>query len=199
MLTIGLTGGIGSGKTFITEIIKRNNKNIKIFDSDLYAKKIINNEKLVIKSIISIFGEKAYLDKKINSTFISEQVFNNYKKLKKLNGIVHPFVIEYYKKFKSRFKDKIIVTESALLFETGMYKLNDINVLVTSPMKTRIKRISLRDNTSLDNILKIINSQWDDKKKSKLADFVIENNSKASIDKKVKQLICKIITQNEKN
>ena len=80
-----------------------------------------------------------------------------------------------------------------------MYKLNDINVLVTSPMKTRIKRISLRDNTSLDNILKIINSQWDDKKKSKLADFVIENNSKASVDKEVKQLISKIIAQNEKN
>lgn len=199
MLSIGLTGGIGSGKTFVTEIIKRNNNNIKIFDSDLYAKKIINNEKLVIKSIISIFGEKAYLDKKINSTFISEQVFNNYKKLKKLNSIVHPFVIEYYKKFKSRFKDKIIVTESALLFETGMHKLNDINVLVTSPMKTRIKRISLRDNTSVDNILKIINSQWDDKKKSNLADFVIENNSKAGTDKKVKQLISKIITQNEKN
>ena len=199
MLSICLTGGIGSGKTFVTEIIKRNNNNIKIFDSDLYAKKIINNEKLVIKSIISIFGEKAYLDKKINSTFISEQVFNNYKKLKKLNSIVHPFVIEYYKKFKSRFKDKIIVTESALLFETGMHKLNDINVLVTSPMKTRIKRISLRDNTSVDNILKIINSQWDDKKKSNLADFVIENNSKAGTDKKVKQLISKIITQNEKN
>tara|TARA_B100001057_G_scaffold74936_1_gene69543 strand:- start:4717 stop:5316 length:600 start_codon:yes stop_codon:yes gene_type:complete len=199
MLSIGLTGGIGSGKTFVTEIIKRNNNNIKIFDSDLYAKKIINNEKLVIKSIISIFGEKAYLDKKINSTFISEQVFNNYKKLKKLNSIVHPFVIEYYKKFKSRFKDKIIVTESALLFETGMHKLNDINVLVTSPMKTRIKRISLRDNTTVDNILKIINSQWDDKKKSNLADFVIENNSKAGTDKKVKQLISKIITQNEKN
>ena len=199
MLSICLTGGIGSGKTFVTEIIKRNNNNIKIFDSDLYAKKIINNEKLVIKSIISIFGEKAYLDKKINSTFISEQVFNNYKKLKKLNSIVHPFVIEYYKKFKSRFKDKIIVTESALLFETGMHKVNDINVLVTSPMKTRIKRISLRDNTSVDNILKIINSQWDDKKKSNLADFVIENNSKAGTDKKVKQLISKIITQNEKN
>ena len=199
MLSIGLTGGIGSGKTYVAEIIKRNNNNIKIFDSDLYAKKIINNENLVIKRIISIFGEKAYLDKKINSTFISEQVFNNYKKLKKLNGIVHPFVIEYYKKFKSRFKDKIIVTESALLFETGMYKLNDINVLVTSPLKTRIKRISLRDNTSVDNILKIIDSQWDDKKKISLADFVIENNSKPGIDKKVKQLITKIITQNEKN
>ena len=199
MLSIGLTGGIGSGKTYVAEIIKRNNNNIKIFDSDLYAKKIINNEKLVIKRIISIFGEKAYLDKKINSIFISEQVFNNYEKLKKLNSIVHPFVIECYKKFKSRFKDKIIVTESALLFETGMYKLNDINVLVTSPMKTRIKRISLRDNTSVDNILKIINFQWDDKKKSNLADFVIENNSNPGLDKKVKQLISKIITQNEKN
>ena len=80
-----------------------------------------------------------------------------------------------------------------------MYKLNDINVLVTSPLKTRIKRISLRDNTSVDNILKIIDSQWDDKKKISLADFVIENNSKPGIDKKVKQLITKIITQNEKN
>jgi len=110
-----------------------------------------------------------------------------------LNDIVHPKVIKEFKDFKSNNKEKITVIESALLFETGFYQLNDINILITSPVDLRLNRIIKRDNIKKEHALKIINSQWKDSKKIKLADFVIDNIDKLETEKKVKNLIADII------
>ena len=192
MLSIGLTGGIGSGKTFVANIIKAN-KNFIIFDSDLTAKKILNNDLSVKESIKSNFGKKSYLKNKLNSKFISDIIFADQTLLEKLNDIVHPKVIKEFKDFKSNNKEKITVIESALLFETGFYQLNDINILITSPVDLRLNRIIKRDNIKKEHALKIINSQWKDSKKIKLADFVIDNIDKLETEKKVKNLIADII------
>ena len=192
MLSIGLTGGIGSGKTFVANIIKTN-KNFIIFDSDLTAKKILNNDLLVKESIKSNFGKKSYLKNKLNSKFISDIIFADQTLLEKLNDIVHPKVIKEFKDIKSNNKEKISVIESALLFETGFYQLNDINILITSPVDLRLNRIIKRDNIKKEHALKIINSQWKDSKKIKLADFVIDNIDKLETEKKVKNLISDII------
>ena len=120
MFLIGLTGGIGSGKTFIAEILKAN-FDIKIFDSDYSAKEIIQKNKSVKKSIILNFGEKSYKDDQINNKLISKIVFNNPDKLIKLNSIVHPLVFKNFEDFKLKYSEKTIIVESALLFESGMY------------------------------------------------------------------------------
>ena len=198
MFSIGLTGGIGSGKTFIAEILKAS-FDIKIFDSDHSAKEIIQNNKLVKKSIILNFGKKSYVDDKINNTFISKIVFNSPDKLVKLNSIVHPLVFKDFEDFKLKYSDKIIIIESALLFESGMYLSNNINILVTSPIEMRLQRLIVRDKRNKEEVLKIIKSQWDDAKKTKLADFVIENINKLETEKKVKKLMSDIIAKYEEN
>ena len=198
MFSIGLTGGIGSGKTFIAEILKAN-FDIKIFDSDHSAKEIIQKNKLVKKSIILNFGKKSYLDDEVNNKFISKTVFNNPEKLVKLNNIVHPLVFKDFEDFKLKYSDKIIIVESALLFESGMYLSNNINILVTSPLEIKLKRLFVRDKRNKEDLLKIIKSQWDDAKKTKLADFVIENINKLETEKKVKKLMSYIISKYEEN
>ena len=196
MFSIGLTGGIGSGKTFIAEILKAN-FDIKIFDSDHSAKEIIQKNKLVKKSIILNFGKKSYVDDEFNNKFISKTVFNNPEKLVKLNNIVHPLVFKDFEDFKLKYSDKIIIIESALLFESGMYLLNDINILVTSPLEIKLRRLIERDKRNKEDVLKIIKSQWDDSKNIELADFVIENINKLETEKKVKKLISYIISKYE--
>ena len=198
MLSIGLTGGIGSGKTFVTNILK-SNFDIKIFDSDLSAKKIIRNDKSVKKSLILNFGENCFINNQINTKFISEIVFNNSDKLNKLNSIVHPIVFKDLEIFKLEYPDKIIVIESALLFESGMYLSNDFNILITSPIEIKLQRLIERDKRSKEDTLKIIKSQWDDSKKIELADYVIENINKLETEKNVKKLISNIISNYEEN
>ena len=198
MFSIGLTGGIGSGKTFIAEILKAN-FDIKIFDSDHSAKDIIQKNKLVKRSIILNFGKKSYIDDQINNKFISKIVFNNPDKLVKLNSIVHPFVFKDFEDFKLKYSDKIIIVESALLFETGMYLSNYINILVTSPHEIKLQRLIVRDKRNKEDVLKIIKSQWEDSKKIELADFVIENINKLETEKKVKKLMSNIMSKYEEN
>jgi dephospho-CoA kinase len=198
MFSIGITGGIGSGKTFIADILKAN-FDIKIFDSDNSAKEIIQNNKLVKKSIILNFGKKSYIGDEINNKIISKIIFNNHDKLVKLNSIVHPLVFKDFEDFKLKYSDKIIIVESALLFESGMYLSNDINILVTSPLEIKLQRLILRDKRNKEDVLKIIKSQWHDSKKTELADFVIENINKLETEKKIKKLMIDIISKYEEN
>ena len=198
MLLIGLTGGIGSGKTFISKIIN-SYKKFKIFDSDFEAKKIIKNNPEVISSIKNSFGPLAYVKNNLNKKYISEVVFSDVKKLKLLNQIVHPKVFEALEIYKTKNSDKIIIIESALLFESGMYINNDINILVVSPIELRLDRITKRDNITREKAKQIINSQWKDSKKISLADFIIENINKLETEKVLKNLIKDILSKYEKN
>lgn len=198
MLLIGLTGGIGSGKTFISKKIN-SYKKFKIFDSDFEAKKIIKNNLEVINSIKNSFGPLAYVKNNLNKKYISEVVFSDLKKLKLLNQIVHPKVFEALEIYKTKNSDKIIIIESALLFESGMYINNDINILVLSPVELRLDRITKRDNITREKAKQIINSQWKDSKKISLADFIIENINKLETEKVLKNLIKDILSKYEKN
>jgi len=198
MLLIGLTGGIGSGKTFISKIIN-SYKKFKIFDSDFEAKKIIKNNPEVINSIKNSFGPLAYVKNNLNKKYISEVVFSDLKKLKLLNQIIHPKVFEALEIYKSKNLDKIIIIESALLFESGMYINNDINILVVSPVELRLDRIIKRDNITREKAKQIINSQWKDSKKINLADFIIQNINKLETEKVIKNLIKDILSKYEKN
>ena len=198
MSIIGLTGGIGSGKTFISKIFNSNNVFV-IFDSDLYAKHIMEHNIDVIDMIKEKIGKKSYEDGFIQTKYISDIIFNDKKKLNELNKIVHPKVLEELKKFKYNNLNKLIIIESAILFETGIYLQNDYNILVKAPVKDRINRVIKRDKISKVDVLKRISSQWSDSKKMDLADFVIENIDKLETEKIVKQLIIDLISRYEKN
>ena len=198
MSIIGLTGGIGSGKTFISKIFNSNNVFV-IFDSDLCAKYIMEHNIDVIDMIKKKIGKESYEDGFIQTKYISDIIFNNKKKLDELNKIVHPKVLEEFKEFKYNNLNKLIIIESAILFETGIYLQNDYNILVKAPVEDRINRVMIRDKISKVDVLKRISSQWSDSKKIDLADFVIDNIDKLETEKIVKQLIIDLISRYEKN
>ena len=196
MLKIGLTGGIGSGKTKVSKIFAE--KGYKIFNSDEIAKMIIRNDYSVKNSIINFFGTNSYLGDNLNSKYISEIVYSDKVKLNYLNSLVHPMVFHQFEKFlKSNLNSKILV-ESAILFETNFYKMLDDNILLISPKVERINRIIKRDNISRSDIEKIMGVQWSDKKKISLATFVIENINFAETSNQILSLISKIESLNEK-
>ncbi len=174
MKIVGLTGGIGSGKTSILNLFKKNN--IKCFNSDLIAKDLMEND---LKDKIKIlFGSEIYPKGKLNRKKISDVVFNDKEKLSLLNSTVHPEVRKKFKNFiKTNEKDKILVCETALLFETGFYKKCDFTILVIAPFQKRIERIIQRDNLLESEIIKRMEHQWSDKKKANLSDHIINNDN----------------------
>ena len=174
MKIIGLTGGIGSGKSSILNLFKK--KNISCFNTDFIAKKLMDNE--LKEKIKTLFGTDIYKRGGLNRKKISKIVFNDIEKLNKLNSIVHPAVRKNFRDFvKSNKKDKFIVYETALLFETNFNKECDIIILVIAPLKKRIKRIIKRDGLLKSEITRRINHQWSDEKKVDLSDYIINNDN----------------------
>ena len=198
MSLIGITGGIGSGKTFISRMFNSSEAFV-VFNSDLFAKQILVENSEVIDFVKNKIGEKSYKDGIIQTKYISNVIFNDKRKLNELNKIVHPKVLHEFEKFKSSNLNKIIIIESAILFETGIYLQTNYNILVKAPVKERINRVVFRDKISKRDVLKRINSQWKDSKKIGLADFVINNIDKLETEKIVKQLIVDLISRYEKN
>lgn len=191
MKRIGITGGIGSGKSFVSSIFLK--YNFKSFNSDFEAKNIINNNNEIKNQIIEKFGVFSYNNDTINSEYISNIIFKDNKKLGQINKIVHPKVYDSYREFIIKNKNFNTVFESALLFDYENFKNNDYNILITCPENLRIERIMARGNLSYDNIKRIINSQIDYDKKKHIADFCIENIESQTTRKQVTEIIEKII------
>ena len=176
MLKIGITGGIGSGKTTICNFFSL--LGVPIFNADQEAKWLMQHTQKLIEDIQQVIGQKSYNnDGSINRKHIAQIVFNNVDKLKQLNQLVHPFVLEHYNEWCSKqTHTSFIVHESALLYESGFWKHNDYNILVQAPQALRIKRIIKRDGLSKHEIEKRMAQQWTDKQKVNLADYVIKND-----------------------
>ena len=174
MIIVGLTGGIGSGKTTVLKLFKKLGCDTYIADDE--AKKIMNSDIELIAEVKKIFGDKAYKNKKLNRAHIASVVFNNKEKLNLLNAIVHPKVRQHFTNFVKKSKAKIIIYEAAILFESGSYKLCDYIVTVTTPIEERIERIMKRDTISKEQILQRIKNQLDDEYKIKNSHFVIDNS-----------------------
>lgn len=187
MKIIGLTGGIGSGKSTVSKILL--NHNIPVYDSDSKAKKLMNSSNELKEMIIKYFGKNSYQDNQLNKIYISNIIFNNQIKIEKINSLVHPFVFRDFNNWKKNITSKYIIFESALIFETGSYKNNDFNILVVSDLKERIKRVVKRDRVKEKDVLVRIKNQWNDEKKIPLADYIFKNNSLMDTREKVIEMI----------
>jgi dephospho-CoA kinase len=179
MLSVGISGGIGSGKTLVCTIFQI--LGVSIYNSDLKAKKIMETNQQVKKEIIKLLGEESYLNNlTLNRKYIAKKVFNQKELLFKLNDIVHPAVRQDAEIWSENLpKDSgYYLRESAILFETGIYKQLNLNILVIAPEKLRMQRIKNRDGLSDEDITLRIKNQWDDEQKLKLTDFVIINDGK---------------------
>lgn len=180
---IGLTGGIGSGKTMVAKYIK--SLGIPVYIADDEAKKIMTTD-AVIQAIIKEFGTEVIDNNKLNREKLAQLVFNNSEKLEKLNKIVHPQVKKHFESWLEMNKNApFVLKETAILFESGSNKYCDAILTVTSPLETRLQRVIERDKTDRASVLKRMESQWTDEQRIAKSDFVIQN---ISIDDTKKQV-----------
>lgn len=186
MKIVGLTGGIGSGKTTVANIFKE--FDIPVFIADDEAKFLMNNSASLIKEITGIFGKEAYTEGKLNKKLIAASVFKDKALLEKLNSVVHPAVAEHFESWKKKVSAKYIIYEAAILFETGGHKKCDLTILVTADQAERIKRLQKRDHSTYSEIQVRMSNQWPDEKKLNLADYIIQNNEISETRKKVEKI-----------
>lgn len=189
MLKVGLTGGIGSGKTTVSKILT--NLGYPVYNSDQRAKWLMNNDESLKVAIAELFGQNSFINKTLNSSFISKAVFNNSVLLQQLNQLVHPEVAKDFKIWIQKNKNcKILFKEAAILIESKAYLEMDKIILVTCPKEIRIKRILKRDSIDYKSVLKRIENQMSDNEKLKYAHYIIENNgNRNSLKNKVQNII----------
>lgn len=187
---IGLTGGIGSGKTTIANYFAE--MGVPVYIADDEAKKVMQSAN-IIKQIKTAFGDSIFENEILNRAKLAEIVFNDADQLAKLNAIVHPAVKKDFELWLSKNENySYVVYEAAILFESGRYKECDVIITVTAPEEVRIERVVKRDNTTREQVLSRMKMQWNDEKRISLSNFVI-NNSNLKIAKEEVVKILKIL------
>ncbi|MFE3870680.1 dephospho-CoA kinase [Flavobacterium sp. ZS1P70] len=172
---IGLTGGIGSGKTTIANEFL--SLGVPVYIADDEARKLMQSLE-VINAIRTVFGNTVFENDTLKRDELAEIVFSNPEKLEQLNAIVHPSVKKHFKEWLLNHKDApFVIYEAAILFESGGYINCDLIISVIAPLETRIQRVIDRDKTTREQVLKRINMQWNDEKRISKSDFVIKNTN----------------------
>lgn len=179
-LKVGITGGIGSGKTTVCRIFKV--LGVPVFDADQETKNLMQNDPNLVSAIKNSFGEQAYDENGVlNRAFLAGQVFKDEAKLKILNELVHPVAIQAAVDWAESQEAPYTLKEAALLFESGSYKLNDVNILVTAPEEERIRRVMQRDQVPRQQVLDRISKQMPEDQKKEMADYVIDNSGEVPL------------------
>lgn len=179
MLKIGLTGGMGSGKTTVSKIFSV--LGIPVFYADDVAKNIMNEDEGLKQNIIKLFGENSYLNNVLNRKYIADIVFNDTLKLEQLNALVHPVTIAAADKWISEQTTPYIIKEAALMFESAAAAHLDYVIGVYAPQHLRLQRVMNRDKTTREGVLARMNNQVDETIKMKLCDFIIVNDEQQAV------------------
>jgi dephospho-CoA kinase len=191
MVKIGLTGGIGSGKTTVS--IKFMEKGIPVLNTDLLAREIMESNETIISSMKKTFGEESYIDNKLNRKYIANIVFNDSKQLEILNSITHPIVRQEIIKWIDSLTTDFCVVESAIMFNSDLYTIFDELICVTAYKENRIERIIKRDNCTKEEALSRISKQISQEEMVSKCRFIILNNSEKleflSLDNQIRRIL----------
>lgn len=184
---IGLTGGIGSGKTTVAKMFQ--DLGVPVYIADEEAKKLNDTSKTIIKGLKKLLGGTIYsADGKLNRKKMASMIFNDAELLAKVNNLIHPEVAKHFEKWTALQTVPYVLKEAAILFESGSNKNCDKVILVTAPEEIRIKRVMNRDKVSREEVLSRMKNQWSEEKKRKLSDFIIENTDIAHTYSQVETL-----------
>ena len=186
MKIIGLTGGIGSGKSTVLKEFA--SKGIPCYEADKAAKKLMHQNKELIHAIKETFGEAIYKEGQLDRKKLAAIVFSDKEKLAKLNTLVHPVVTRDFESFISKQNAPYVIKEAAILFESGGYKNCDRVILITAPPDIRLERVKKRDKTDEQEVLDKMRNQWEDERKIPLADYVIENTDWQETKRQIDQV-----------
>lgn len=193
MIVVGLTGGIGSGKTTVAYEFKT--LGIPIYISDNEAKKIMNRSKVIKRKLTELFGAQAYVDNQLNRPYLAGKIFNDKDLLEKMNAIVHPKVARHFKNWIAKQDAPYVIKEAAILFENGSNKDCNYVITVTAPKNLRFKRLLKRDASTKSKIESIMKNQWSDERKAQLSDYVILNDTLDKTKAQVYQIHQDILRQ----
>lgn len=187
MIKVGVTGGIGSGKSYVCSIIEH--LGFPVFYSDKVAKDLLHSDEVIKSKLIDIFGTSIYQNNQLDKVQFSQLVFNDPILLNKVNSIIHPRVKELFHTWSLQQNSSILFNEAAILFETYSYKNFDATILVTSPLDLRIQRIIDRDGLSESDVMKRMENQWKDEAKKALATYCIVNDHKTGLLAQIEEII----------
>lgn len=188
MIVLGVTGGIGSGKSTVSELLRLNG--IPVYTADDESKKLVASSPIIREKLIELFGNDLYDGEILNKALLASHIFTDKNKLDKVNTIIHP---EVEKHFREWIKDKkqypIVAQEAAILFESGFQRLVDKVIMVYAPLDIRIERVVNRDKVSREMVIDRVKNQMSDEEKAKLSDFVIVNDGTSSLIDQVMEII----------
>ena len=190
MIKIGVTGGIGSGKSIICSVLEH--MGYPVFYSDIEAKKIINSNAEVKYQLIDLFGSQVFIDNQLNRTYLATILFSDSTLVEKMNAIVHPKVRQSFQEWALKQNSTIVFNEAAILFETGAFKNFEATLLVTAPLTIRLKRVISRDGSSEEEVMKRIAHQWPDEQKKDLATFTLVNDDNQSVLNQLDNILSEI-------
>jgi len=181
MLKIGITGGIGSGKTTVCHVFET--LGIPVFYADTVAKEIMVSDEILVAGVKEAFGAESYIGGTLNRQHISGIVFNDQQQLDRLNALVHPAVFRAFESWLETVPEDVpyILKEAALLFESGSYRMCDRSILVTAPLELKLKRVTDRDQSTQVQVMARMDKQFSDEQKSPMADDFILNDESQSI------------------
>ena len=195
-MVVGITGGIGSGKTTVLKEFQKRGS-VAVYIADKEAKELMNTSPIIKKGLVDVFGKEAYINEQLNRPYISDIVFKDSEKLSELNSIVHPAVFDHFKTFVLNNKDKAYVLyENAILFENGSDALCDVIITVVARKserinrviardKVRIKRVVTRDNVTEKEVVERMNNQWSESKKILQSNYVVNNNASNCVESQI--------------
>ena len=187
MKRIGITGGIGAGKSLVAEIIKA--MGYPVYNSDERAKELTDSNPKIKAGLIHLFGIEIYQNDKLNKFALAQAIFSDESLRENVNALIHPIVREDYNLWALAQNNSLVFNESAILFETGSYKNFDAIILVFAPIELRIQRIMKRDNCSENEVLKRMNSQFSDEEKYQLTEFRVLNDEQTPLLVQVEKII----------
>lgn len=188
MIKLGITGGIGSGKSTVSEIFSLSG--IPVYIADAESKRIISSSQIVREQLINLFGIDLFANGILNKPLLASYIFNSPSNLQKVNDIIHPEVEkDFYEWVNKNIKYDIVAQEAAILYESGFDKLMDKIVMVYTPLDMRVERTMKRDNITREKVLERIRNQMPDEEKAKLSDYVIVNDGTKSLIEQVLKII----------
>jgi len=192
MIRVGLTGGIGSGKSLVCSILTK--LQVPVYMADREARRLMNHDPELRAKITRMFGEQSYGKKGLNREFLAAQLFGDRQKLLSMNALVHPVVRQDFFAWADQHKGMpYVVEEAAILFESGAYKEMDQTVLVTAPKEIRVRRVMERDGIGRDAVLKRLSHQMEEEELKKLANHLINNNGEHMLLPQVIELHNKLL------
>lgn len=187
MIKIGITGGIGSGKSVVASLLALNG--VPVYIADTESKLLTVHSPIIRKGLTDLFGIEIYTDEGLNKPLLASHIFGDQEKLKQVNGIIHPEVNRHFQEWAEQQQADICAIESAILFESGFNRIVDATLMVYAPLETRIRRALERDTVSREAIISRINSQMPDEIKKEKCDYIIYNDDKQALLPQVTEFI----------